>query len=159
MKILVISDSHGNRSAVKSVFERMENSFDIAVHLGDGEDDLFPVKEKYPDIRIMQARGNCDIRPHPLSQIIETEGGNIFVTHGHMYGVKGGLGGLASAAYLSGCKIALFGHTHCRHESREDGIYLINPGSCAIPHDGLPPSFGVLTVEKTGILFKFMDVK
>ena len=33
---------------------------------------------------------------------------------------------------------------------REDGIRLINPGSCSHNRDGSPPSFGLLTFEDDG---------
>lgn len=160
MKILVLSDSHGNRKAVGKIFDNMYGYFDKAVFLGDGENDFGEVLEKNPDIDLIKVRGNCDrgIGGSPLTTIIEADGVRIFVTHGNMYGVKSGLGGLAAAAKLSGCEMALFGHTHCRTDERIDEIYCFNPGSCAIPHDGNAPSYGVIHVSEQGIVTKFMEI-
>ena len=48
------------------------------------------------------------------------------------------------------CDVVFFGHTHRFTDVREDGIRLINPGSCSHNRDGSPPSFGLLTFEDDG---------
>ena len=56
--------------------------------------------------------------------------GNVqfFMTHGHRYHVKESYMYLDYAARENGCKVALFGHTHC--PAMEQGeILLLNPGS------------------------------
>ena len=53
----------------------------------------------------------------------------IFVTHGHLYGVKRDLTALAGAAKDAGARLALFGHTHIQHLEERGGITLLNPGT------------------------------
>ena len=101
--------------------------------------------------------GNCD---GPFSgglrdeEILDLEGHRILLCHGHRYGVKGGLGHLIASAKRQGADIALFGHTHERHEEYlpEYGLWLFNPGALSYPERG-EPSFGLLTLTPTGLLF------
>ena len=62
-------------------------------------------------------------------KVIEIEGVRIFATHGHLYSVKSTLARLAERAKSEGCRIALYGHTHCAREDDIDGVTLINPGN------------------------------
>ena len=49
-------------------------------------------------------------------------------------------------AEANNCNIVLFGHTHERLCSYDNGVYVINPGSCSCPRDGLAPSFAFIDV-------------
>ena len=60
---------------------------------------------------------------------LELDGVRIFVTHGHLYGVKRDLTALAGAAKDAGARLALFGHTHIQHLEERGGITLLNPGT------------------------------
>ena len=53
----------------------------------------------------------------------------IFMTHGHIYGVKRDLTALTGAAKDAGAQLALFGHTHIQHMEERDGLTLLNPGA------------------------------
>lgn len=55
--------------------------------------------------------------------------------HGHKYGVKRSLETLKAAARKKGADILLYGHTHERFCSYEDGLYIMNPGSTSCPRD------------------------
>ena len=78
-------------------------------------------------------------------------GHGIFFTHGHTLGVKYGTERLVSAARAAGCDIALYGHTHASKVLYEDGMYVVNPGSCAEPRDG-SKSYAVIDIEENGIM-------
>ncbi len=159
MKIIAMSDSHGSRAALEKVFERTAESGNIFVHLGDGERELDDIRCKYPSLDIRHVAGNCDYASmSPRFDIITAGNVKILITHGHAYNVKYGTETLRSVARDFGCSVALFGHTHCRFESYEDGIYLMNPGSCHCPRDFKKPSFGVVEITPKGIVTNITDL-
>lgn len=159
MRIAVMSDSHGKLGAVTDVIEKNLGKADIFVHLGDGEYETDLVLSVYPHIDMRRVAGNCDIcSALPDSLIISAGDARIFAAHGHRYGVKYGLDGITRAAAENGCNIILFGHTHERFLYYEDGIYYMNPGSCALPRDGKAPSYGFIDITDKGIFTAVSEV-
>ena len=74
--------------------------------------------------------GNCDFfTSAPPSLTISLDGVRIFLTHGHLFGVKSGLTRLTLEARRVGAQLALFGHTHIQHMEERDGLTLLNPGA------------------------------
>ena len=61
MRIIVISDTHGNVNAIESVFLRNHDA-DLFIHLGDGDRDLDTFLSANPDYvnRTVNVCGNCD---------------------------------------------------------------------------------------------------
>lgn len=61
MRIIVMSDSHGNYSAVESIIDRNTDA-DWIFHLGDGERELDRYITSHPMIarKIIHVAGNCD---------------------------------------------------------------------------------------------------
>ena len=158
MRIIVMSDSHGSAYAVEKIIER-NMSADIFVHLGDGEREIGIMQDKYPHLDIRFVCGNCDYNSMlPPVQIIDADGARILCTHGHRYYVKNGTETLRSIARDNGCNIALFGHTHQRYNSYEDGIYIMNPGSCSSPRDFSKPSYGFIDITKAGIVTNIVEI-
>ena len=147
MRILVTSDSHRNTLALKRAVKSAK-SFDAFIFLGDGEDDYKEVTMSLAGISTYAVRGNNDYYSM-LAQTatVEIGGQRFLLSHGHSYGIWNQFGRILSSAKQSSCRIALFGHTHCRYFSEEDGIYLFNPGSVSLPRDGQPPSYGIITRE------------
>ena len=129
MRVLVMSDSHGNAKNVTLAIEQ-EMSARYIIHLGDGERDMEQHMWAYPSKTVIQLGGNCDYMSfNPSSQVIECEGVRVFATHGHPYYVKEGLTSLYFAASEKGAQIALYGHTHIPHLEIYNGITFLNPGS------------------------------
>ncbi len=161
MRIIVISDTHGNYRALSSVFIRNGDA-DWFIHLGDGERDLDRFIVEHPEFaqKVLHASGNCDIGSLSPGYVVlpVTPEHKIFATHGHIFNVKGGLERLKSRAGSFGCDIALYGHTHVRYNKYEDGIYVMNPGSASCPHDGTKPSFGTIDISEAGVLLNIADV-
>ena len=60
---------------------------------------------------------------------LEFDDVRVFMTHGHIYGVKRDLTALAGAAKDAGAQLALFGHTHIQHMEERNDITLLNPGT------------------------------
>ncbi len=130
-KLIVLSDSHGNRKAVEKLAPLVEEN-DYCIHLGDGAGDMRTLMERYPD-KIYQCAGNCDFfSPLPDEGILDIEQVRIYYCHGHRYGVKRDLAALAQAAKARDCEIALYGHTHKAKISKIDGVTLINPGTLSL---------------------------
>lgn len=151
MRITVISDSHGSKKTVENILAAREDSRHV-FFLGDVTDDIEDMKTVFPDKNFYIASGNCDFFSLYPSSGIETVGGKkIFYTHGHTLGVKHGLESLIAAAKARECEIALYGHTHTSQILYEDGLYIVNPGSCSRPRD-FHPSYAVIDIEENGIM-------
>lgn len=152
MRIVVISDTHGNSYALESVIMRNTDA-DWIIHLGDGERELdnFILSHQRLAPKIIHVAGNCDF--DSLSEdyfVLPLLGHKLLATHGHLYGVGGSLDKVKALASANECDIILFGHTHERYQSYEDGFYIMNPGSASIPRDGSKPSFGHIDITPEG---------
>lgn len=139
MRIIAVSDTHQNTTLLKrSVRQAIEDGrIDVFIHCGDGVRDLLDVDEDLrffnPHIRIYAVRGNCDFYDpgFPDSELADLNGVRAFITHGHLYQVKHGLGKLAKAARDLNAGLAFFGHTHQAVVTEKHRVVLINPGSLA----------------------------
>lgn len=145
MRIAVVSDTHGQEYYMKKVIEKISDA-DMMIHLGDNADDADHIGMYFKG-RVIKVKGNCDfINTAPL-EITETiENKKIFITHGHKYGVKYGMGMIWDRAVELKADIALFGHTHESLCDYRSGIWFINPGSVAFPRDG-SRSIAILDIE------------
>ena len=141
MRILVISDSHGNARKLYNVMEA-HSDIDTVFFLGDGIREFEELIDIYPNRKMCCVRGNCDfISNRPSTDLYSTCKGLILYTHGDAYGVKSGLGSLIIAAKERGARIALFGHTHKRCAEIHNDVCLFNPGS--LGSDG---SYGIIEI-------------
>ncbi len=158
MKILVLSDSHGDIYNLKEVL-RIHRDANAVCFLGDG---LRDVDALYREVQNSAAwicvRGNCDFYnlfdgcAVGKNAQIEYFGKRILLTHGDLYSAKYGLGGLISLAREREADVVLYGHTHIPKETyvnEERPIYLFNPGSICYPNG----SYGLITLDEGGILF------
>lgn len=159
VRIIVMSDSHGNYGALEKIVELNLGHADMFIHLGDGENETDRLRMKYPHLDIRSVAGNCDYASLlPDYMVVSANGTRIFCAHGHRCYVKSGLELIRSLARDNRCKVVLFGHTHERYLSYEDGIYIMNPGSCSCPRDGRSPSFGSIDITPKGILTNIADL-
>ncbi|MBQ7344741.1 MAG: metallophosphoesterase [Oscillospiraceae bacterium] len=132
MKILVLSDSHSALRPMRQFIDSVRP--DAVVHLGDHFDDGAAMAEEYPQLRSYQVPGNCDKYRMPIwapeTLVEKVCGVKLFMTHGHIHRVKSGLGALIADARTTGAQGVLFGHTHESYCRLEDGLWVVNPGSC-----------------------------
>ena len=157
MRITVISDSHRKSGVLRKILAERDDS-DKIFFLGDLLSDLEKVRDEFPQKTFYAVSGNCDTFSTRPSADIETVAGiRIFYTHGHTFGVKHGIETLLRAAKAANCQIALFGHTHIPQTVYEDGLYAVNPGSCAEPRSGAA-SYAVIDIEPGGILPIILEV-
>lgn len=143
MKILIISDSHGFTSMLKTILET-ERNCDMIIHLGDGGRDMFEMNELISGIPVYQLKGNCDMASYDFSEkfISYADNFKFFACHGHIYHVKSSLHSLFYAAKEYGCRFAFYGHTHIPSYEETEGIILFNPGSVSNGR------YGVLITDK-----------
>ena len=100
------------------------------MHLGDHLTDAEELSFACQDPDFYYVPGNCDYAPTvPQSLTLEFDDVRVFMTHGHIYGVKRDLTALAGAAKDAGAQLALFGHTHIQHMEERNDITLLNPGT------------------------------
>lgn len=134
MLIAVISDTHKNQRSIDIAKKHIkEANPDIIIHLGDGIEDVEPLKEGFSG-EVYAVEGNCDtLNKYLKEDILEVNGKKIYFTHGDLYGVKKGLDNLMRKGKEVGAHIVLFGHTHEPFKEEKNGMLLMNPGSIAKP--------------------------
>lgn len=150
MKILVVSDTHGDLFSLKAAINA-SSAAEVIIHCGDGNSELEILKPLYPEKHFIGVRGNCDFCSSAENiETLNLEGKVIFVTHGHLYNAKYGLYRLSCAAREAGADLLLFGHTHTPLCTYDDGLYIVNPGSC----QGYKPSYAYIDISEQGILVR-----
>lgn len=158
MKIIVMSDSHNSFFSLNKIF--FNYHADLYLHLGDGERELNQIAIKYPEKQILHVKGNCDLMSFSEDELIFSPDDKytVFAVHGHKYNVKHSLEPLKTAARKKGADILLYGHTHERFCSYEDGLYIMNPGSVSCPRNSRKPSFGIIELTDSGIMTNIIDL-
>ncbi len=131
MRILVMSDSHGDELSCRLALEKHSDA-GVIIHLGDGEENLSFLENEKNISEIYRLRGNAfasSLFGFPELIIEEIEGKKFYMTHGFRERVKYSLSELIKNARREGADIVLFGHTHEQFCAYEDGLYIMNPGS------------------------------
>lgn len=147
IKLLILSDSHGDVGAMVDVVEREKP--DEIIHLGDCWEDAGELGYVYPDIPMVRVPGNCDfVSGKPGRLTIAREGKTILLAHGHQWRVKSGPLLALETGREQGADIVLFGHTHEAMCRQELGMWLMNPGTVGGRH--APATYGVIELSQTG---------
>lgn len=131
MKIIVYSDSHGRKSKVSAMLEK-ESDADFCFFLGDGIGEARETAEKFPHIKHIIVKGNCDGSASAETVAYKYIDGLTFVAcHGHEFAVKRWLTELIEHTKGVRGNIALYGHTHIRNTYFDgaSGVFLLNPGT------------------------------
>lgn len=155
MKVLVMSDTHGNTNGA-FIAHTYSEPVDAVIHLGDGSADADLLREAL-DVPVINVAGNCDQGSSaPRELVWECNGKRLLLTHGDAYRVKSGLASLCQRAQEVGVDAVLFGHTHQGLAGDKSGLLLVNPGalSGAAPHR----SYAVLTITEEGITAVHYDI-
>ena len=125
MRIILISDSHGNKLGIDKIFSTQK--FDYLFFMGDGINDLGDYI--YLD-NVFVVSGNCDwLSEYPIEREFDLNGVKFLITHGHKYFVKKSLAFLRERAYGENVDFVCFGHTHTPCVEKYMSTTLINPGS------------------------------
>ena len=154
MKIIVLSDSHGDTQALLTAVAREQP--DLIIHLGDFIQDCAVLEQMYPQIPLRKVAGNCDgYSDGILKQVFDWGGRRIFMTHGHRYHVKLGEEYLIQTAREAGANLVLYGHTHSAVYREEGRMVIINPGSIGYG----AKTYGVVTLEDGKVSISARSVK
>jgi len=173
MKLLIASDTHGSLSATRHIMEsfKRENA-DYFVFLGDvmyhGPRNPLPDEYQPAEVakllntvkeKIIAVRGNCDsevdqmLLDFPITaeyQNIPLTTGKLFATHGHIFDPTPSLTEIPASVTQG--DIFAFGHIHLPIlEMNEAGVLILNPGSAALPKEGHPPTYAIITEDKVEI--------
>lgn len=146
MRIAIISDTHGDQSALLRALKKA-GPVDIVLHLGDHGSDLTAATGLFKECYAVS--GNSDPKRNlPEELLLNFCGHTLFICHGHRYGVKQGLQRLFYRGLDIGADIVLFGHTHQAVQVEEEGLLVLNPGSAGRPYPGDRPSFALLDLDE-----------
>ena len=141
MKILLVSDSHGDYQALDQLAAKYPN-MDLYLHAGDSEQDEFSIKP------FISVRGNCDhYYDFPNYLVIPSPFGNIYVQH-TPYVSK-------SVINEHNDKIVIHGHTHVRRNETKNGILFINPGAISYARDKFNGSYAIIEIDSKNVEVKF----
>ena len=94
----------------------------------------------------------------PDSLILNINGHNILIVHGHIEGVDYGYNKLGLDAKLQGAQYIIHGHTHMPVAETRGDFTFFNPGSISRPRGGTPASFAILTVDNDFIDAAFLRI-
>ncbi len=156
MRILVVSDTHGDLYTLKRAIAS-QPAAEIIIHCGDGSREVDEIMLEYTDKKVIAVRGNCDLASTlPSTETVKLNGKTLFITHGHLYHAKYTTYNLVCAAREQKADILLFGHTHCALSEYDDGLYIMNPGSC----HGYGATYGYIDITDRGdIVTNILSVK
>lgn len=154
VRILVVSDTHRDRSALRDAILRQPEA-EAVIHLGDGAEEAEEMRDKFPEKTFFLVRGNCDWSKRLPVEGLETfRGKNIFYTHGYTYNVKYGIEEALTAARAKKADVLLFGHTHQPVAEYREGIYVMNPGSL----HGAEGTYGIVDLTDAGIVTGILKI-
>ncbi len=152
MRILVVSDTHGNENALLQAFKQAGET-DLLIHIGDGENDTLILKDVYKS-PVIRVAGNCDMGSKaPKELILSIEEKQVLITHGDRHYVKSGIETLAGHGYASCADIVLYGHTHIPLAEQRENLLLLNPGALCM-HRGTK-TFAVINIQKESVEYSF----
>ena len=141
MKILILSDTHGEITAAERII-RAEKP-DQVIHLGDCMRDAEDLDRIFPYLPICKVPGNNDwFSDTPKEKTVSFGDTHVFLCHGHTTGVKSGLHLQISRTLQTGAAVSLFGHTHRPLLEEDGGILILNPGSLTYSH-----TYAILTLS------------
>lgn len=144
MKIVVVSDNHGNTYFMEEIYTIHQEDTDEWVHCGDSEllED-HPLWQHYKTVL-----GNMDItNKFKLSRTEYIEGFRYLLVHGHKHSVKRSYDRLIKEARAEDVNVVFYGHTHIPKVEIEEGVVFINPGSIAQPRNRAQGTYLVMELD------------
>ncbi|MGL4362684.1 MAG: metallophosphoesterase family protein [Cellulosilyticaceae bacterium] len=156
MKILVISDTHGNTKAPKYLIDYLikHEEIECVLHCGDCIKDAKELEKIFPSIKFHMVSGNNDFGDEGRIRDLDItiDGVTFYMTHGHNHGVYSDVKELIIDAKAHGAQVALYGHTHRIFKETIENILVLNPGSLVQPRDFTVGTFAVLNIENSQVM-------
>ncbi len=94
----------------------------------------------------------------PAEEMLTLDNKKVYVTHGHLYGVKTEVTLLIERAKALGADVAVYGHTHVSTVFRKDGVLFVNPGSLHNPAHRRQASFALLEIRPNRVEVKLVEL-
>lgn len=154
-RILIMSDSHGDREIVDEIKKTYLGKVDAIFHNGDSE---LPADDPIWD-GIQVVRGNCDyFGGYPDTLLTDLDGLRIAQTHGHLFGINYGWQKLDYWTQEAEATICTYGHLHVPDAEVRGGILFLNPGSVSQPR-GLVREclYALVTVTEENFLVEYFN--
>lgn len=150
MKVLIVSDTHGRNHYLLETLERV-CPIDLLIHLGDYEGGEEYISSIAP-CPVEFISGNNDFfNGFPKEKIIHIGKYSVLLTHGHRYGVNNNTTVIREIARKNKVNIVMFGHTHIPMIDLNSNIWVINPGSLALPRQyGRIPTYIIMEIDSQG---------
>lgn len=157
MKILAISDNHGDREILQTIFDQYRSQVDAIFHCGDSEMTLDDPLLK--DVYIVT--GNNDFgADFPDDITKDINGYRVFMTHGDLYGVSMSMTRLDLKSREIDADIVLYGHTHQLAAEMSQNRLFVNPGSISLPrgeYAGIGGTYAIIETVDDQIRVDFFD--
>lgn len=155
MKLLIVSDNHGEEDILYDLVYAFKDQVDAFIHCGDSN--LTPDNPIWQEMETVA--GNTDYYPDfPNELLLEYDQTRVYVSHGHREGVNYGFQELALKAKNLGAQIACFGHIHRPVSEKIEGVWCVNPGSISQPRGEIQERlFLILDLEDDQISFTYYD--
>lgn len=155
MKILLFSDNHGDREAVKTLVNK-HPKVDYIISLGDSE----MRESELTELNIFGVKGNYPFEPKfPKELSLVFEGVKVYFTHGHNHSVKLGYKRILNHAIYNHYEVVCFGHTHHPLLLDTEGIILINPGSLSSSRSYGQQTYAILEITDKEINIYIRSLK
>ena len=145
MKILLVSDTHGNNAALDKLAKLFPN-MDMYLHAGDSEASEWSI---YPFSSVL---GNCDYySDYPEHMELSIPNGKLWMQHRPNIDIE--------KLKKHNVRLFLYGHTHRRDYHVIDGITFINPGAISFARDDYYYSYAIISINENEIdvIFKQLD--
>lgn len=144
MKILVVSDSHGDEKILKELINEYPN-MDYYLHAGDSgldRDTLYPFES---------VKGNTDYYPFDELIRIYTPIGYLLMKHKPNF----------TSEQIENNKFLINGHTHQYSFYIDRSKVFLNPGSTSLPRDGTRGTYMIMDINdsKTSIIIYDIETK
>jgi putative phosphoesterase len=164
MKLLILSDTHGNPSTIQGIVDYLsKNPMDLTIHLGDDyQDGDAIIAAGYPLIRIP---GTWTVEYENTlienRRFEEFEGWRFFLTHtpeAHFNDLPDDRDP-ETVLQEKQCKVFCHGHTHHPEIVKEEnGVIRLNPGHLKQPEDrGYRASFAVVDIMPSRLRITLID--
>lgn len=153
MKLLVVSDTHGNTEYLKTLVEKSKNKFDILIHLGDDSPDIDVIDRA--SFRIIKVPGVYEAvyaLQGTKRRLIETfDGVKTLITHTvkrHSNDLPNEPGP-EELVHQNNVDLVLYGHTHIPDIKKVDSVLYVNPGHLKeTDKRGCEPSYALVECNK-----------
>lgn len=162
MRLVVMSDSHGNVDYVRVVLGIAKSEeADLIIHLGDDSTDIvgssasniLSVPGVYESVYADESVKNRILK--------EFEGLRILASHtrgAHPNDIQGDLKPEELIANKE-VDVVLFGHSHLYYAEVENGVLFVNPGHLKIEDKkGMPPTYAVLDMEGRSVSVSIVGI-